>query len=285
MTFFNRLFLSIFLFLFIGTTFVQSQESKIEFLPDERIFPQLTLDPLECQIYGGIHRLYEKGTDAFGVYTPVNLGFSKAMLRKGLENGKFELGLEVAAYTQFDIHEVEEGVLLGGLLNIDYKASSYLAYVQNKQVFKFRIFHISSHLGDDYLIRNEITTRNDQTVNYEQIDIMYMYQSKFGWIYAGLAEVFTPNAYRERFSFQLGYQGLYRLKESNFALVSGIDIKSYQQNDFYPNTRIGFGISYLKQNIPKIQILLEYYNGHLPYSTLEYRQVQWIGISSVLQLW
>ena len=27
------------------------------------------------------------------------------------------------------------------------------------------------------------------------------------------------------------------------------------------------------------QLIIEYYNGHLPFSTLEHRQVQWIGIS------
>jgi hypothetical protein len=31
-----------------------------------------------------------------------------------------------------------------------------------------------------------------------------------------------------------------------------------------------------------VGFLIEYYNGHLPYSALEYKKVQWLGASIIL---
>ena len=52
------------------------------------------------------------------------------------------------------------------LFNNDYKASAYFSAYYKHLAYRIRLFHISSHLGDDYMIRNEDFSTNDKSVNY-----------------------------------------------------------------------------------------------------------------------
>jgi hypothetical protein len=256
---------------------------RLDYFPEKRIFPLIYLDPLTCQTYGGIHVMFEEGNKKKGIYVPVNLGFSKPFF--AFENGKaqFQLGLEAASYIQFEIVHLYDNTYLGGLYNNDYKVNAYITAKTIKWHYRFQFFHISSHLGDDYMIRNEDFSRNDKSVNYEQIDFMVMKREKGIDAYAGFGYVFTPNAFRKRLSAQLGFQFD---KDYNRAyhLVGGLDLKSFQQNNYYPNIRIAIGPGYFKEEKPVFRLLLEFYHGHLPYSTHEYRKPTWIGLSSVIHI-
>ena len=63
---------------------------------------------------------------------------------------------------------------------------------------------------------------------------------------------------------------------------NGADIKLLQQNDFTPNIRTGMGIEYGNKQATHVGFILEYYNGHLPYSVMEYNKVNWFGASIIL---
>ena len=256
---------------------------KLDYFPNERLFPLIYLDPLTCQTYGGIHILFEESNKNKGVYIPVNLGFSQPFFGYNNDKTNLELGLEAASYTQFEIVHVEGNTYLGGLYNNDYKSSVYLSVYYNSLYYRIRLFHISSHLGDDYMIRNEVFSRNDQSVNYEQVDLTILKRVKNIEYYFGAGYVVSPNAFRERLSFQAGLQ--FNIEnEKAYHLIGGLDIKSFVQNNYYPNIRAAIGTEYSNRRNPAFRIQLEFYHGHLPYSTHEYRRVTWLGISSVIEI-
>ena len=276
-----------FVFILVFTCLLTAaQESDIKkriYFPNQRLFPLIYLDPLACLTYGGIHVLFEDSNKKKGVYIPVNLGFSQPFFGYSNDKINLELGLEAASYTQFEIVHVEGKTYLGGLYNNDYKASAYLSAYYNNLLFRIRLFHISSHLGDDYIIRNEFFSRNDQSVNYEQLDLTILKRIKNNEYYAGLGYVVSPNAFRERLSFQAGFQ--FNIEnEKAYRWIGGVDIKSFFQNNYYPNIRAAIGTEYNNSRNPAFRIQLELYHGHLPYSTQEYRRVTWFGISSVIEI-
>jgi len=252
--------------------------------PKERVFSQINLDPLSCKVYGGLHLIYENGKNNDGVFIPVNLGFSKPFFTYKLDKIKFEIGLEACSFTQFEIEHVEGNTYVGGLFNNDYKASAYISAFYKELSYRVRLFHISSHLGDDYMIRNEDFARNDKSVNYEQIDLTILKKVKFIEYYSGIGYIITPNAFRERFSFQAGFQ-FFKDSEKLFHLIGGTDIKLFEQNDFYPNIRSAIGTK-ISHSDSKFGLCLqvELYHGHIPYSTQEYRKITWIGVGSYLDI-
>ena len=262
----------------------QDEPERFMFLPQGSFFDPLVLDPTECLTSGAIYKIWEQNNGIKGAYIPVNLGFHQSVFRFQQEaEAGFELGIEAAAFTQFEVKYTDNGKYLGGMVNVDYRAVGFVNYYNGKFSLRFRLFHISSHLADDYLIRNDITTPTPNTLNYEQIDVMGSYQMGSVRYYAGAGYIFTPNSIRERFSTQAGmyYRGDKR-PDAFTRFVSGLDIKVFEENDYRPNFRAGLGLEMGNPVRRNLLLLVDFYNGHVPYSTHEFREISWLGISCIV---
>ena len=271
-------------YVFSARLFVLSaqQDSAFQVLPENRLWPVMHLDPLECQVMGGSYILSGYGS-ASSLYSTVNLGFSKPVFAGRLESFDWEFNFGTAIFSQFDLVKREDGVFLAGLMNNDFKLSGDLAVRRGQNLLRLRTFHISSHLGDDFILRHPDTLRNDKTVNYEQADLTYMRMKGNNYLYAGAGWIYTIYAFRERLSFQAG--GIMNFREEHpVSLFSGADIKILSENDFNPDIRAVYGVCFRKKAAPLIRIWLEFYSGRLPYSTIDYGKVNWFGAAMAVAL-
>lgn len=276
-------FLFIFTELLISSNVVQSQDSTFGWFPKSNLFPLLTYDLLETQPYAGIFFLNAASVSYKGAYIPVNIGFRKAFCQGKVNETTYEFVLAAASYTQFEIIRYEANTLRGGLLNTDFKASGFFNLKKDKHAFRVQLFHVSSHLGDDYMLRNEAFELNNKTINYEQVDIIYMYRAESTDIYIGPGFVITPNAFRDRWMVELGFQGMSMLN-STWGINYGADIKVYQQNNYIPDGHAGVGISLFVKDKKQIDLGLDVFYGHLPYSTLDFGEISWLGLSTHIYL-
>ena len=62
----------------------------------------------------------------------------------------------------------------------------------------------------------------------------------------------------------------------------GTDIKLFAENDFYPSIRLGAGINLFVKEEERFRLWFEYYQGHLPYSTIDLGILRWWGIGGHL---
>lgn len=262
----------------------QNPENQIQWLAKGAFFEPLILDPTACITSGGLLRLWEQKSPNKGIYIPVNIGFQQSIFRiQKSEHKGIEFGIEGAAFTQFVIKEVDYNTYLGEIENTDFKASGFINVLLKQWSARLRLFHISSHLADDYILRNHIDSPNPGTVNYEQLDLTTSYQQKFIRYYVGVGAVITPHAVRERLSLQSGIYFRKKAVESKeIRWAGGIDVKIFEQNNYRPNIKSTFGVELGSTYKTHLGVYLEYYNGHLPYSTLEYKKVQWFGVSSYI---
>lgn len=262
----------------------QNTERKTHFLARGSYFLPVVLDPTECISSIGLMHLSEKNGVSEGMYVPVNIGFQQSIFRfQKSDNIGIEFGFGAAALTQFTVKPADDNKYLGEIENTDFKASGFVNFIFNQWSARLRLFHISSHLADDYILRNNIDSPNPGTVNYEQLDLTTSYHHKFMRYYVGIGAVITPNAVRKRLSLQSGvfFKKSAGISE-NVRLVSGIDIKIFEQNNYRPNIKSAVGVELGATDKIHLGLFIEYYNGHLPYSTLEYKIVQWIGVSAYL---
>lgn len=280
----NKIFtLTTLTILTLSHSLIQAQSKNFQWFPSSPIFPTLEYDLLETQIYSGIFYLNAEKEDFSSAYIPVNLGFTKSFIQWQWSGFDLGVAMGVASYTQFEVERYDANTLRGGLLNIDYKASGLIYAQKGNHKFRFQIFHMSSHLGDDYMIRNEYFNRNDKSKGYEEINLTYYYQHRNQGLYAGVGEVFTPNAFRKRFMVQGGFQGQIPL-QANSAIIYGTDIRIYEENNFEPDVHGGVGIKFSSKNRKQLSISFDGYYGFLPYSTLDYGKVFWVGLSGGIWL-
>jgi len=258
------------------------KDSSIIFFPESRIYPVIFLDPLECQIMGGSYFLFRPDND-LSLYSTLNLGFSKPFMAKYRRNISWELNFGTAIFTQFDLMKKEDGTYLAGLINNDFKLSGDLSVRMKNNLLRLRTYHLSSHLGDDYLQRYSDTLTNDKSLNYEQVDLTYLGMQGNNYWYAGAGWIYTTHVFRERLSFQSGC--LLNFRESKpVGYFTGLDIKILEENNFYPDVRTAIGINFKRKTESLVRIWAEYYSGRLPYSTIDYGRVKWLGMAMALNI-
>ncbi|GAB4049022.1 DUF1207 domain-containing protein [Spirosoma litoris] len=256
---------------------------KREFLPKGHLFDPIILDPLEAQTYGSILPGYwTEGQKYKGSIVPFAFGFAKPFYRRTTEPGRAEEWvLDLASFTQFEAyHDDVMDKARRQIMNTDYKISIIYNIRRGEHNYRIRVYHISSHLGDDYIYRNKLTAPSPNSVNYEQLDFTYSRTVSDWRLYGGAGIVLRKTEERKLFSAQLG--AFYKKPSTHAArLVGGADIKFWQQTDFRPGIHGGIGIE-LGRTQNNLTFLLEGYSGFRPYSQYEQQQTSWIGVGLYL---
>ena len=268
--------------IFCSVSFAQSSWMGNR-ITQTRIF----VDPTEIQMSVSMNGILNQNiTDE--QYVPFTVGVDQSIFSKQIsEDNSWEVVGEMGVFTQFEWKEVE-GIQQRNLINIDYKiAFSFVKQINKTHTYRLRFFHVSSHLGDDYIIRNEIRSYTENKMNYEQLEFTYFHNLGINnaRIVAGVGSVIRPNAKRLPFSYLIGMENLSVPNDKKWGLTGGWIVKGFQETDFNLNFKIAAGVSYkseLKEDL--IRLVLEYYAGHLPYSQFEQDKTQWIGLGLYFNL-
>mgnify|MGYP002777692508 CR=1 FL=1 len=294
----NRTFIFLFLFLtvFRGTLLraqipdsLQTDSTKErstilrrEFLPQGHLFAPILLDPLESQVYASVLPGYwTEGRRYDGTIVPFAFGLRKPFWRwNKSESRASEFAIDVASFTQFEIYQ-QDNRQRRRLVNTDYRVGFWynlrrIGVNQTVHSWRFRVYHLSSHLGDDYLIKNQINYYLPNPVNYEQFDVTYSYERHGLRLYGGPGIVLRKAEERKPLSAQAG---LY-YRQPNRArgrFVGGLDVKVWQQTDFRPGVKGGIGYEFGRPD-RNLTFLLEGYRGFRPYSLYESEKTRWIGV-------
>jgi Protein of unknown function (DUF1207) len=272
-------FIILFVFIFHFAVLF-GQDVDVKFFPENSIRKIILLDPVESQNSISFTRLALNDTLNEPLYIPTAIGFYKPFFQRK-SSMLSEIGIDVVALSQFGVRRIEDHASYTAnyqfnLLNIDFKAS--IIYTLNKEsiTYRFRLYHLSSHLGDDYLLRygydpNGYWMENPR--NYEQFDVFMFYQSLNFDFFVGTGFVVSPKPKRDRLSFQTGLN-LYYPVSKKLNVFSGLFLSLMQETNFIPSAKMSIGIDIQKE----FKVLLEYYEGNMPYSAFEEIHMSYFGI-------
>ena len=275
----KRKFIVILALMLLAVPMWLQSQNNAEFFPKQRIFKALWLDPHEAQAYGSINLYWEENEKTDRAYLPFGFGFYKSVVRI---NGRrpVELGFDLSAHIQFEWLD-DDGKFVRNILNTDYKIS-FVASTQlnGRHALRLRGYHVSSHLGDDYVIQNHIGSYFPNPNNYEQLDLTWRRNGDWLDVYGGAGVVIRPETIRKRLSFQAGAYLDRPLREGRLpaGFVAGADVKILQQNDFNPGLKLAAGLRLGNKRERPVRFILEVYRGNLPYSPFEFKRVQWLGL-------
>jgi len=282
----TRIHLSIFPGLVLGLLLFAANlfSAELEWLPLNSSYPTPVFDPKSALQSLSMLNYNVEGEDNHVAYVPVTLSMRQQFVRILRPNERMiELGMSFSVFSQWSIVDVGEA-LMGGVQNTDYRISGIGTYRwMPGSYMRVSIFHQSSHLGDDYIIRNQITNATLRTLNYEQVDVSItkLFNSWQG--YLGVGFNVSPHTVRGRSTFQLGCEYTRPLNQ-RVALKTGINMTVHEHNDFYPNLRAGLGVEVGRNTQTPFILMISAYKGHLPYSTLEFQKVQLLGLSLIIPL-
>jgi hypothetical protein len=97
-------------------------------------------------------------------------------LEVGPWKGDLQIGIEAGIWSVFDVSVKKPNINRGtALVNTDFYCGIPLSYAVNKWSFRFRVYHMSSHLGDEFLVNHPGYKRVNPS--FEAIDFFTSFQA------------------------------------------------------------------------------------------------------------
>jgi hypothetical protein len=187
-------------------------------------------------------------------------------------HGDLQIGIEAGIWSVFNL---DPSPNIGGgtaLFNTDYYVGIPVTYAVNKWAWRFRIYHISSHLGDEFLVNHPGFDRKNPS--FEAFDVFFSYQAyDFLRLYGGPGFILHSDHTFPMKNFYFEYGGEVRFLGSKIyyhKLYGNFFIATYwrnwQLNNFNMDGTylLGYEWSKLQGVGRKIRIFGEYHHGYSP---------------------
>lgn len=137
-------------------------EWDVEFLPTRNIYRAYLADPRQCRTGTKVEfpvrkHGHVKIENTLGSYRPL------ALWTNPRDPGEeAELFLEAAAFSRFDLDEAWD------MDGADYKFGFPFVYRRDEVALKFEIYHVTSHIGDEFLSRSAGNGRKRDSYHLEE---------------------------------------------------------------------------------------------------------------------
>jgi hypothetical protein len=252
-------------------------ETQGVLFPRSKLFAPLIADPRWAHFSVAYHhyindeKLKNVGSTSFGETFIFYRG--KAFL-----DGQWDLGIQAAVFAIFDLDAASKD-----LINADYWIGFPVSYRKGPWSALLRLFHQSSHLGDEYLLNNRTNRVN---LSYQAVDAKFSYD--YGdWLrlYGGGGVLFDQEpAELKPWSLQYGIE-LHSPRTyfgGTLRPIAAADLKNWEQNNWNTDISVRSGIQIEGERTVghKVQIMLEYFRGHSPNGQFYERPIQYLGLGT-----
>lgn len=257
-------------------------------LPTGDVFQPLLADPKQPRFHMTMVQTENamRDTDVGAVGFGENVGFMR--WRGAQEGDGLQLGFSAAVFAQFDLRAPSME-----LVNADYTVGIPLTYRRGDFSARTRLYHQSSHLGDEFILR-----LNPERVNlsYEALELLLSYDLGPWRVYGGGEYLFNRDP-DELASSAVHGGAEYRRARPAFRVaelggayfVAGVDANGFEENGWRQAWSVKTGLEFrplrdVRQEGRHWSLMLEYYDGPSPYGQFYVQEVSYYGLGVALSL-
>jgi hypothetical protein len=259
----------------------QEPHKKAEWLPRGNLYPTIRLDYRESQISGAMYGFHVSGDWQNRAFAIFSAGFRRNIVRwQHKESKASELGFEICVFPQFIFEQPFETFKVN-FFNVDFKAGLHYQYkIDDHWRIRARIYHVSAHLGNDYLYNYEIEHYIPNQRVYEMIDFSGSWM-KGPWMVYGTVGCYLHSTYsRLPLMIQAGAQWKRPSRKITwFQWIAAADLQCEQESGFRPSLHTGAGVVLGPPEKFPFTVMIDYYYGNMPYSLYGNVIIQWAGAS------
>lgn len=209
----------------------------------------------------------------------VSFGDSLALFQWSPEpSASVEIGVQAALFADFDLDQTRVD-----LINADYFVGPIAEYRRGDFSALLRIYHQSSHLGDNFLLNNPGVKRFE--LSYEEPDLLLSYDliRKTLRAYGGGGYLvdYVPSFLKPAVTeFGAEYFGPPIFHDSSVIPVAAVDLQSRQLNNWRVDLSARIGLQFQGPATfgRRMDLMLEYYNGHSPNGQFFLQTIQSLGL-------
>lgn len=251
-----------------------SRPTEASFLPPGSLFPPLLADP-RWPDFSIAYRYYIEDNEVRHVGS-ANFGGMIALYRDTAPlSGQWEAGLQAGVFSIFDLAADSKD-----LVNSDFFVAGTGSYRKDNFSAMARLFHQSSHLGDEFLLRNRVNRIN---LSYESLDLKLSYRiAQMFQLYVGGGWLFDQepadlDPWMTQFGLDFESPWLFF---GHAQPIGGADFKLHEEHAWSTDFSIRAGVRFSGSRAfyRKVALMLEYFKGHSPNGQFYQRKIEYIGL-------
>ena len=259
----------------------ESEAVGVVSFPQDQIFCPLLADPKETRSFVSLLRgTFRSLDDPEGetIIASVGLGDAFGLVRWGGPEPTEGLQLDVigSIFAQFDL-----GAPSNDLINADYIIGVPVTFRRSGFSTRVKMYHQSSHLGDEYLLRSADVDR--ENLSFESVEFLASQEVGPLRLYVGGERMLRREP--ESLPAKLFHAGaeLRSGRAGPAQLVGGVDFKSTERHDWSPaiSGRVGLEVArYGPGDHPPrlITVMVELYHGPSPYGQFFQDDISYVGV-------
>jgi hypothetical protein len=251
------------------------EETRVRVFPRVSLFAPLAADlrwpkfTLGYNYYFGDSELTHAGS--------AEAGASIAIVQKKSSRrlGAWEIGFQGGIFAVFDLAAPSSD-----LINADYLGGITFSYAFDSLVLFARYMHQSSHLGDEFLLNNEVERIN---FSFEEIAVLASYDPR-AWarVYGGIAVIVRSDPSNlGRWSLQFGSElrPVTAQTKRRLQLLLAVNLQCWQESDWIPDASLVAGLTLdpIGESSYRVDFLLRYYVGRSPNGQFFSERIQTLG--------
>jgi len=251
-------------------------------LPAGHLFKPLLADTRWAH-FSAAYRNYQNNSFVGKDIASVSFGETIPFYRNnfGHSSVQWETGLQAGVFSDFNLDASSSD-----LVNTDFIVSLYSS-VRAGQFSAFsRLYHQSSHLGDEFLLSKIHSKFERVNLSYEGVDLKLSYELPYGVrLYGGGGGLFhrEPTTLKPWLAqYGIEFRSPWRIDFASMRPIVAADIKNYEENNWNTDisARAGFEFENLQVLGRKLQILAEYYKGYSPSGQFYKDKVEYFGVGA-----
>ena len=252
---------------------------KGEAFPTGDLFQPLIADPKQPLFFVSLLGFRSSDTQ----YTMASVGFGETFgMYRFLGSSKGEglqLSVEGALFAQFNMDTPSND-----LINADYTIGIPVTYRYGDNSLRFRIYHQSSHLGDELLL--SVNPPERVNLSYEAIE--FIYSSEWHeWRGYGGGEYLIHKEPGDLKPMSAHWGIEYRGSETlvwDGRPIGGMDMKSFEEHDWAIDVSVkaGLELGHSEPGQRCLRLMAEWFNGFDPHGQFYKNKVEYYGIGMSL---
>jgi len=272
-----------------GVGIPANEQSGYVPLPRGDVFCPIVADPKASRTFVSLLR-HESGDDLQDTeldIASVGIGdaFGVGRWSGGTPGDGIQLSITAGVFAQFDL-----GTSSYDMLNADYVVGLPLTIRKGWFSTRLRVYHQSSHLGDEYLLREPPNRQDRENLSFEAFEWLLSADGGPLRLYGGGELLFQREP--EDLGRYVGHGGVEFRPAARiipmgslggFRFVGGVDVKSSEEQDWEPAISACGGLEYDRAGGTDVTarrwgIFAEFYTGPSPYGQFFREKVRLIGV-------
>jgi hypothetical protein len=190
----------------------------------------------------------------------------------------WQLSISGAVLAQFNLSTSSSD-----LINADYIIGFPLSYRNGSWSARARLFHQSSHLGDEFLLQPQKPELKVTRINlsFETIELLGAWEWEGLQLTAGPSYILSTDSDLKRYSVQAGidYQSRKPVFKPAMRLFASVLCHAWEETDWNPDFNVKAGVNIRSPYAEKrsVQIFGEYYHGNLPFGQFYKLRAEYYG--------